>query len=259
VKKFSLRRAKTLSDGGSKTASFLRILVRAWQDFRAHWKILLWISGVVTVPVSILQVVPTLSTNQLLQAYLAIASMIMSVALLWAVMELAAGRPVTLRRAYYDGTTAFVKFLIVFTVLTLQMLPLVFGATIYAVGIQAASTTPEEIIFGLVWVLLSLPSLYWLNRNIYAMFHIFEPDSTPVAALRASRREVKGQFWAAFARLIGLVAMLIVVLLALLTLVGLVVHNQALLLATVQLLANLLALPLFYLALYHLHRALLDR
>jgi len=232
------------------------LLAKAWRDFWANRWGFLGIAAVITIPATLLQLAPSLGDNQVVQAYLAIGALVMTVALIWAIVRLAEGRRPRVRQAYYEGTTAFVKFAIVFLILTLQLLPFAIGATIYITAIQADITTAERLIFATIWLLLALPSFYWLNRYLFGLLIVHDPAMTPVMALRASGRLVRGRFWMVFRRVAALMMLFLAVLLGVLTAASALIHNQNLTLGILRLVANLLILPLFYLALYWLYHEL---
>lgn len=227
------------------------------------------IVGVVAVPVNLLGLFGTLSEDTSFNAYSTIAALFMNVALLTAIVHLAGGanQRLSLGDAYYDGSSAVLRFVIVSAVLSLLALPLLIALVVYTIGTYpTAGTVPgpaEHAILGGVAFLVALPSLWLLTRFLLALPITVADGQRPVAALRRARQLTLGRFWAVLGRLFALAIVTLAVSLVLYAPfvgLGLVLPNQAsLFFAVYQIILSLLLLPFINIYLYKLARALEPR
>lgn len=158
---------------------------------------LFWIAALVLVPSGLLSTGTTGAT-----ALGSIATILMNLALVWAIIELGHGRKVTIKEAYFRGTAAFVQFLLVALLLVLMILPLIIAFSVVGLGIlPAQALLAERILLGFVALLLAAPTIYWLTRYVFALFTVCEHREGPIAALRSSGRLVKGRWFETVKRL----------------------------------------------------------
>lgn len=146
-------------------------------------------------------------------AYQLILGVIMSLAIIWTLRQLYAGTAVRIRDGFYRGMYPLVPFIIVLAVLALQLLPFVLGAGVYQIIMESGLVTSlaERLVWLAVFVALTLVSLYWLSSSLFAMYIVSLPDMTPLAALRAARRLVRGRRFAVLRKVVFLpVAFLVV-------------------------------------------------
>jgi hypothetical protein len=198
--------------------------------------------------------------DSVVASYVSLATMFLNLALIWTVVEVKAGRPVTIKSAYYFGTAGIVRFLLTALIIALQLIPFTLGAAIYTNGVSGSTTSvtiPEKVLLGLVWLLLAWPSVYWVTRSIFSIYPIVEDLLPPVAALKASAARVKGRFFPVLGRLMVLLVVMVVVLAVpsffLLGLEGVGRHWASF---GLQLVSTVLFLPFSSLYLYNLYRAL---
>lgn len=244
----------------SKLTSTWRLTRSSLASWRRHLKILTIVTAAVAVPANIIQLaIP--SGDSSVSAYLSLAAIVMNLALIWTVIQVEHDRPVTLARAYYEGTASFVRFLLVSLVIVLELIPLALALLLYNVGIVGAApgTVPLEKGFvGLLVLLLALPSLWLVNRSVLAL--VIAPATTlrPWAVLGQSWRSVKGHSWQVLGRLVGL-AVAALGLLAIPALVLVFLYDRTAnrgWLALLQVLTSVLILPFINLYLYKLYREL---
>lgn len=239
----------------TKTSALPKIrslLADSLRDLRQNPK-LIWITTLVLVPSGLMSMSTTGAT-----AVGSIATLLMNLALIWAVVELGHGRKVTVKQAYFQGTAAFVQFLLVALLLVLMLLPLVIALSIAGLGILPAEALPvERVLLGFVAILLASPTIYWLTRYVFALFAVSEHGAGPIAALKLSGRLVKGKWFDTVKRLAVIAVLMSAV--ASLPQLWFVLTNSLpspLLLTIVQVIIGATALPFLSLYLHRLYRAL---
>lgn len=227
--------------------------------FRKHWGRLVVIALVIAAPTGLATLLLG-PADDALGPYLSLAAVLMNLALVWSISELDKGQKVTIKRAYYEGGAAVVRFFLVMMSLALMMLPLLLGALVFATGVYGGDVVVplgEQILLGIVWLLLALPTLFWLTRYMLGVITVVVLGAAPVQALRASKQLVRGRGWLVAGRLsmLGLASILILILpAAILTmLVGAEADVSR---ASLQLITTALILPFSYIYLYKLYQAL---
>lgn len=139
-------------------------------------------------------------------AYQLFLALIASLALIWAFRQVLAGSSVRIRDAYYRGMYPLVPFILVLLVVSLQLLPLVIGSTIYSVviGSGLAPNLPEQLAWLLFYGFLASISLYLVSSSLFAIYIAALPDMTPMKALRSARELVRYRRWAVLRKILCL-------------------------------------------------------
>jgi hypothetical protein len=186
------------------------------KDYKTNWKRYLLILGVVAVPANIISYIYSSSADQVASAYISFASIIMNVAFLWAITRGDKnGKLPGLREAYYDGSAAFVRFVLVSLVLVVMLIPAALGLALYTASLTAASysgtNAGELALIGLIAVVLSIPSALLLVRYALAPIAAVYDDMRPFAALKLSRKFARKRYWVLLGRYAQLVVYLIIV------------------------------------------------
>jgi hypothetical protein len=247
-----------------KIASPWRLFRTAWRDLRTDWLPYTKILAAVTIPANLLLLVNVLSTDAMTSAYLSFATLIMNIALVWAIIHRRPnGRPATVAQAYYDGSVAIVRYTLVSTALVLMLIPAAFGVLLYAVGLITVTTigavyAAEQALIGFAALLLATPTFFLLVRYSLAVLATIQEGLRPVAALRRSFTLTRGRFWAVAGRLLALILILALASLPVTVITILLAMAQAgtLALVTFQVLTTFIALPLANLYLIGLYREL---
>jgi hypothetical protein len=117
---------------------------------------------------------------------------ITSTVLIWALRQIYAGKKTTIRESYYKGPYPLVPFVLILSVMTLQLIPLWIGSTVYSVVINngLAATSAEKFLWLLLLICTGLLSLYMLSSSIFSLYIVTLPDMTPMRALRSARQLV---------------------------------------------------------------------
>lgn len=136
--------------------------------------------------------------------YQSILFIIGSLAFIWALRQLTAGKSIRIRDAYYRGMYPLIPFILVVLVIGLQTLPILVGAWLYSLVIEngiAVSLVGQflwlAIFFGFVLV-----SLYMICSSVFALYIATLPDMTPVKALRSARKLVLHRRWSVARKII---------------------------------------------------------
>ncbi len=184
----------------------------------------MWSMRGTLAPIILLIMIPVVALNlltnsdQTLGTYGSFATLIMNIAIIYAVIRLKTGtKKVTLAEAYYGGTTRFVAFMCVVALLGLQLIPMLIGGLIYVSGSTGATVglgPVEMALLGGIWLLFAVPTFRWLTRSVFALYLVQDSAMRPVAAVKASSSLVRGKSWSVFGRmLVGTIFMILVLIL----------------------------------------------
>jgi hypothetical protein len=124
--------------------------------------------------------------------YQSLVLILTTLGLVWALRQTFAGNRPRVRDAFYSGMYPLVPFLLVLIVLGLQLLPMSFGATIYSIVVSngVAVTIAEKLVFVVLFLGLSLWSLYMVTASMFALYMVTLPEMTPLVALRSANQLV---------------------------------------------------------------------
>jgi hypothetical protein len=237
-------------------------LADALRDFRAHWKLLTGVVLIVGAPVAILStyvVDPTADST--LSAYLTFAQLVMNTALIYAVVSIAQAKTLRVREAYYQGSTAFVRLLLVWFLLVLISLLLLLGLMVIAFGLVAPGTSlalGEKLLILLLALIPTLPGLYLLSRTFMAQYRIYETTEGPITAIASAWRLSRGAGWRLLGRavLVGLLLFLLLAVPAAVLLVLESVTGASIFSLLLQILLPLVILPVMNLYFFRLYQGL---
>jgi hypothetical protein len=106
-----------------------------------------------------------------------------------------------------------VPFMLVLTVVGLQLVPMLIGSTLYVTVINGgiAVYAAEKILWGLLFIVLALLSLYMLASSLFALYIVTLPDMTPMKALRSARELVRYRRWTVLRKMLALPLILLLV------------------------------------------------
>lgn len=152
------------------------------------------------------------SSSQTAGAYQLILGLMTSLAVIWALRQVLAGQAIRIRDAYYRGVYPLVPFVLVLVVIGLQLLPLLIGSTLYSLVVTngIAVYMIEKLIWGVLYALLALLSLYLITSSLFALYIVTLPDMTPMKALRSARELVRYRRWTVLRKLIWLPVVLFI-------------------------------------------------
>lgn len=135
-----------------------------------------------------------------------------SLALIYALRQMHAAKPVTVRESYYRSTAPLIPFLLVFLVIVIQMVPLLISSTLYQLVISngIAVYAAEKFIWIVLLSLFALLSVYFVSSSIFALYIVTLPDMTPMQALKSARHLVAHRRWTVMRKVIILPLILFV-------------------------------------------------
>lgn len=157
--------------------------------------------------------------------YQIIFLVVTSLATIWSIRQVMAGEQVRLRDAFYKGMYPLVPFVLVACVILLQTVPFLVGSWLYNTLISngIAIYLLEQLVLGVVFLALTIVSVYMLCASLFALYIVTLPDMTPLRALRDARHLVRyrrGQvfrkliYWPVLLLVVALVIMLPVIFIA---------------------------------------------
>jgi hypothetical protein len=145
--------------------------------------------------------------------------LMVSLAIIWVLRQVLAGVTVNLRDAYYRSMTPLVPFILVVLTIIVQLIPFSLGATLYSLILNngIATVLSEHILFGGLFALLVIWTLYMLSSSLFALYIVTLPDMTPLKALHSAQEIVRHRRWVVLRKILwmpfvlfGLVALIMV-------------------------------------------------
>jgi hypothetical protein len=184
-------------------------------------------------------------------------AIVTSLAVIWALRQVLAGKTIRIRDAYYRGMYPLIPFVLVLLIIGLQLLPFVIGSTLYSLVVTngIAVNTLERIGWLLLFVATMAWSIYMISSSLFALYIVTLPDMTPLKAVRSARGLVKNRRWAIILRLIFLPVILLVIAAIIMVPVIIVLTVLA---KWVFFLLTMLVLVVVHGYIYTLYRELLD-
>lgn len=190
------------------------------------------------------------SSGSILQSMLIVLE---SLVIIFTLRLLLAGRPVTVKQAYYNSTAQLVPFLLVIGVIILQLMPLAIGSSLAAVIFSSSSGAPIFII-SLIFAILAGWSFYLLTSSVFALYIVTLPNMQPLRALRSAKNLVRFRRWSIMRRLFFLPILVLAIMCA--VVVPLIIVATVLV-APVFYILSMLSILFVHTYLYSLYRGLI--
>lgn len=200
----------------------------------------------------------TSAPNEVAGLYQTILFTIVSLATIYVVRSTKSDSEVVpkTKDAFYKGMYQLIPFTLVFFVIGLQLLPLAVGAwlfgTVTAAGLAVHGI--EIALWGVVFFLLALLSLYMVTSSLFALYIVTLPDMAPLRALRSARELVRYRRFTVLRKILFLPFMLILIGLLALTPIVLLLTPVA---AFFVLAFTVAATMMTHIYMYQLYRELL--
>jgi hypothetical protein len=152
-------------------------------------------------------------TTALSGAYQLFLTIVISLATIWLVRQLLADEKPASKDAFYKGMYPLIPFILVVVVILLQLLPMLLGNLLFSTVISngLAVTGIEKILWFLLFMCLSLLSLYMVTSSLFAAYIVTLPDMTPLKALRSARELVLHRRLGVWLRIIFLPVVLLII------------------------------------------------
>ncbi len=190
-------------------------------------------------------------------AYQTILVVIVSLAIVWALRQLYANNKIRIRDTFYNATYPLVQVLLVLLMITVHLLPAVFGVFLFNIlvlqGILTVTWQQAIVdgvaIAGLTW------TIYLLTASLIAAYIVTLPEMTPIRALRSAKDIVRYRRAMVFRKLLFLPVVLLVIS-AIIMVPLTVIYTPA---ATIVFfLLTSLAIPVVHSYMYSLYRELIS-
>lgn len=144
--------------------------------------------------------------------YQVFISLLFSLAIIWSIRQVLAGDRIKIKQAFYQGMYPLVPFILVLFVIALQLIPALIGnfllSTVLSNGL--AVTFMEKSLWWLLFIMLSILSLYMLISSIFALYISTLPNMTPIVALRSARKLVLHRRLSVALRMLGLPVVILI-------------------------------------------------
>lgn len=155
----------------------------------------------------------TAAPNELAGLYQTILFLLVSLASIYIFRIVNAGKTAGIRESFYKGMYPLVPFILVLFVIGLQLLPFAIGAwlfgTVTSTGL--AVHLAETVLWGVLFFLLAVLSLYMITSSLFAMYIVTLPDMYPMQALRSARELVRFRRWTVMRKVLFLPLLLAIV------------------------------------------------
>jgi hypothetical protein len=153
------------------------------------------------------------NTSQTAGAYQIFLALMGSLAIIWSLRQVLSGARPRIRDAFYRGMYPLIPFLLVLLVISLQLIPLLIGSTLYTLVINngIAVYAIEKFVWLLLFLTLALLTLYMLSSSLFALYIVTLPDMTPIKALRSARELVRYRRWTVLRKILCMPVILLVI------------------------------------------------
>ena len=141
---------------------------------------------------------------------------IMSLVIIWALRQVHGKQnvKVSIKDAFYKSTEQLIPFTLVLLVVSLQLIPMLIGASLYSMVVVngLAVNGLEKLPWMGVFFLLALSSLYALSSSIFALYIVTLSGVTPLQALRSAKELVRLRRWTVMRKILFLPVFLFTVI-----------------------------------------------
>jgi hypothetical protein len=153
------------------------------------------------------------SSDQNSSIYRTILILVCSLAFVWALRQVLAGKKIKIRDGFYQGMYPLIPFSLVIGLIGIQLLPLAIGGGIYSTVATSgiAAHLWERLLWLVLFVGLAAWSLRMVTASLFALYIVTLPDMTPMRAYRSARELVSHRRLQVWRKLIFLPTMLLLV------------------------------------------------
>jgi len=153
------------------------------------------------------------TTSEIASIYQGLLLVVGSLAFIWLLRQLSGEKPmrVRVRDAFYRGMQPLVPFIIVVSVIALELVPFSIGGFILNVVLANSLTGSGSELFGIyvICLLLVILSLYLVSGSIAALYIVTLPGMEPIKAIRASHQVLRMHRWSVIRKFVLLVLFLL--------------------------------------------------
>lgn len=189
--------------------------------------------------------------------YAMLLFVINSLAFMWVLRHVWAGKKPSFKQAYYQGMYPLIPTLLILMVIFIQLIPLTVGAAIMGQVLTngLATSLIETIFFVGVFLVTLLLSGYWIIGSIMAFYIVTIPNATPLEALRSAKDLLKKRRLLVLQRVLLFAILSLLAAFVLLFIIVSIVPAFAGITVTIL---SIFALPWSHVFLFNLYRSLID-
>jgi hypothetical protein len=150
-------------------------------------------------------------TASILQSALII---IVSLAIIWSLRQLLAGSSIRVKQAYYQSMFPLIPFLLVLTVIFIQLLPLTLLFPVVSMVLSTIINSEGLLITLLLifFTLMAVWSFYMISSSLFAIYIVTLPNMQPRQALRSAKNLVRFRRWQLMRRIFFLPIFIVVIM-----------------------------------------------
>lgn len=216
---------KFLTDKWSKTREYLRYrplankkhktpssLPGVWRLLKDNFKLLSRLKRP-TIILVVLQMIAVYifdssSTNEF-GGVTTLVNVIATMTYIWLARQTIQDKPeLSVKSSLYRGPAQIVPFLLLIMLIGLQSLPFSIGGVIYQIGVNSSPPIAifywEKLLFAAGWLVLSIPTIYWLLPSLLGLVVVCIPGVKPLEARRAAQDLVSGQMFKVWLKILWL-------------------------------------------------------
>jgi hypothetical protein len=136
-----------------------------------------------------------------------------SLAVIWTLRQLMAGKKLRVKDAYYKGVYPLVPFTLVLFVIGLELIPALLGSYLYGTVMSGgiAILAIQKLMWVLLYLLLIWLSLYLISSSMFAVYVVTLPGMEPIKALRSAKELVRYRRWTVLRKVAFLPVVLLIV------------------------------------------------
>jgi hypothetical protein len=127
--------------------------------------------------------------------YQSILLVVCSLAFIWALRSVLSNQKPRVKDSFYRGMYPLVPFVLIFLLISTQLIPLVVGGFMYGIvnSLGLSQHWWESMLWLLLFIVLTIWSFRMITASIFALYIVTLPDMTPMRAYRSARQLVYGR------------------------------------------------------------------
>lgn len=163
---------------------------------------------------------------------------------------------ITTKEAFYKSSYPLIPYLLSILIVFIELIPFEIGLALYSVVVLGKNLTSglENGFFLLIFIALTILSLYFVAVSLIATYVVTLEDMTPINALRSAKDVIKGRRLSVIVAILTLPILMIVLATVILIPAILVLPSVA---SWLYIVLFILALPLFHAYMYSLYREII--
>lgn len=137
--------------------------------------------------------------------YQVVLFIFISLVLIWSLRQTyGKGIKIKVRQSFYSSMYPLVQYILVWLVVSIQLIPAVIGLTLY--GIVSSNGIAVGALENILWLILTAIliglSVFYVSSSLFASYIVTLPDMTPMLALKKAKKVVKFRRFAIIRKLL---------------------------------------------------------